>query len=240
MRHGFPRRVGAAVLTAAVLATSTAPTPAAADGGTTAPDTEVAASMTLGTAAACSTGPYQNQVEAYLRLPVDGVNDDEDCEAIQRFQRRYAISPAAGYAGRVTYGLVKRFQLAKTRLDICTVRRKVVCVDLTSQVMWIAEDGKRTSRLQPVRSGRDGYETRRGLFDIYYKNIDHVSSIYGSPMPYAMFFSGGQAFHSSDRYLYDEPGSHGCVHVNLKAIARLWEIMPVGTKVHVFGRKPGT
>ncbi len=55
-----------------------------------------------------------------------------------------------------------------------------------------------------------------------------------------MFFSGGMAFHASERYLYEEPGSHGCVHVNLSAIKRFWELMPTGTDVHVFGRKPGT
>jgi hypothetical protein len=78
------------------------------------------------------------------------------------------------------------------------------------------------------------------LFHVQSKDIDHVSSIFGSPMPYAMFFSGGQAFHTSDRYLYDPLGSHGCVHILPKIARKMWNRVDVGTTVQVFGRKPGT
>ncbi len=239
MRRIAPIRtlVVAAATTAAIVVVPTAP--ANADtGGATVAATAVDASTT--TSCTTGTGPYQRQVEAHLGLKVDGKNSSTDCRAIRRFQRRYAISPAAGYAGATTYGLVKRFQLAKKRKGLCATATKVVCVDLTSQVMWITENGKQTFGYQPVRSGRDGYETRTGRFEVYRRNIDHVSSIYGSPMPYAMFFSGGMAFHASERYLYEDPGSHGCVHVNLRAIRVMWGRVPVGTEVHVFGHKPGT
>ena len=59
-------------------------------------------------------------------------------------------------------------------------------------------------------------------------------------MPYAMFFSGGIAFHTSDRYLYDTLGSHGCVHILPKVAKKMWNRVDVGTTVQVFGRKPGT
>ncbi len=230
-------------LTSIRFATVAATTAAAAASIALVPATTASAST--GAAASSSTctagtGPYQRQVEKYLGRTVDGRNSESDCLAIQRFQRRYEIRPAAGYAGPLTYSVVKRFTLAKSRLDKCVTRSKVACVDLTSQVMWVTEDGRRTSGLQPIRSGRDGYETRTGVFEVYYRNIDHVSSIYGSAMPYAMFFSGGMAFHASDRYLYDNPGSHGCVHLNLRAVRRMWDRLPNGTAVHVFGRKPGT
>ncbi len=202
----------------------------------------IAPADTASAATSCTarTGPYQKQVEAYLGLSVDGRNSSSDCVAIRAFQSRHQIRPAAGYAGPTTYSLIKRFRLAKQRYGMCVSRTKVVCVDLTSQTTWIAENRRITFGPRPIRSGRNGYETRTGVFKVYRKNIDHVSSIYGSPMPYAMFFSGGMAFHISDRYLYNEPGSHGCVHVNSKAIKVMWQRMPVGTTVHVFGRKPGT
>ncbi len=192
------------------------------------------------TSCTAGTSPYQRQVEGYLGLRIDGRNSSSDCVAIKAFQRRSQISPASGYAGATTYGLVKRLRLAKQRSSLCVSRAKVVCVDLTSQTVWIAENRRITFGPHPIRSGRNGYETRTGVFKVYRKNIDHVSSIYGSPMPYAMFFSRGQAFHISDRYLYNQLGSHGCVHVNSRAIKVMWQRMPVGTTVHVFGNKPGT
>ncbi|RJK96395.1 L,D-transpeptidase family protein [Vallicoccus soli] len=212
-------------------------------------------------AAACNTatGPYQRQVEAHLKLPVDGRSSLSDCRAIQRWQGVFGISPT-GYAGPQTYAAVKRLQLWATRTAQCgghAAQGRAVCVDLTSQAMWLVEGGKRTWGPYLIRSGRDGYETRttagrgpecrtassrgpRNYCRVYWKDIDHVSGQYGSPMPYSMFWDQGQAFHISDRYLFEEPGSHGCVHVPARAIKVLWEKVPVGTMVFVYGRKPGT
>jgi lipoprotein-anchoring transpeptidase ErfK/SrfK len=192
------------------------------------------------TACTADTGPRQTRVERFLGLVPDGTNSTSDCRAIRRFQRTYGIEPAAGYAGTVTGKLVKRLRLSAERADRCDSRAKVVCADLKSQTVWIAKGGTITWGPYPIRSGRDGYETRRGLFHVQSKDIDHVSSIFGSPMPYAMFFSGGQAFHTSDRYLYDPLGSHGCVHILPKIAADMWGRVDVGTAVQVFGLKPGT
>ena len=35
-----------------------------------------------------------------------------------------------------------------------------------------------------------GLATRDGLFRVYWKNANHVSSLYGSAMPFSLFFSG--------------------------------------------------
>lgn len=194
-------------------------------------------------AATCTagTGPYQRQVEAYLGRVVDGRNSAADCAAIAAFQARYGISPAAGYAGPTTYRVVQRLKSARSRAGLCAPRAKVVCTDLTSQTLWIAERGRITFGPYPMRSGRNGYETRSPVTKrVYWKHIDHVSSIYRSPMPYSMFFDGGEAFHVSNRYLYGEPGSHGCVHILPRIARAMWDRVPVGTYVQVFGRKPGT
>jgi len=192
------------------------------------------------TACNADSGPKQTKLEKYLGLEPDGQNSKKDCKAIRKFQRKYGIEPAEGYAGKVTGKLVKRLRQSADRAHKCDTRAKVVCADLKSQTVWIAEHGVITWGPYPIRSGRDGYETRKGLFHVQSKDIDHVSSIFGSPMPYAMFFSGGQAFHISDRYLYDPLGSHGCVHILPKVAKKMWNRVDVGTTVQVFGRKPGT
>ncbi len=192
------------------------------------------------TACTAGTGPYQKQVESYLRRTVDGKNSSSDCVAIRSFQAKYGVQPAAGYAGPITYGLVKQLQLSATRQSMCPKRSKVVCVDLTSQTIWLAENGRRTFGPYAVRSGRDGLETRTGTHRVYWKHIDHVSSVYGSPMPYSMFFSGGQAVHGSLNHLFSGSGSHGCVNMTVATVKALWPLVPTGTTVYVYGRKPGT
>ena len=66
-----------------------------------------------------------------------------------------------------------------------------------------------------MRFGASYTPTREGLFHVYLKDADHVSHLYGSAMPYSMFFSGGQAVHySSDFAARGYAGaSHGCVNV---------------------------
>ncbi|MFL6132561.1 MAG: L,D-transpeptidase [Nocardioidaceae bacterium] len=215
------------------------------------PTTAAAASCTAG------TGPYQRQVEAFLGRPVDGRNGYYDCLAIRSFQARNDIVPAAGYAGALTNLVVSRKKLARSRTSMCPALSRVVCVDLSSQMMWIAERGKRVWGPYAMRSGRNGYETRttrdrggdcrskysRGTADyctVYWKHRDHYNRT-GDHMPYAMFFDGGQAFHTyRERYIYDSLGSHGCIHMLPSKAQWLWDHIGTGTKVFVFGRKPGT
>ena len=128
---------------------------------------------------------------------------------------------------------------------------------MTNQMMWISENGKRVWGPYAARTGRNGYETRTtqnrggycpnykstGTLDyckVYHRNRYAFSTLWDVPMPYAMFFDGGQAFHLSTRYIYDEPGSGGCIHILPNKTAFLWNFMQNGTKVYVFGRKPGT
>ena len=53
---------------------------------------------------------------------------------------------------------------------------------------------------RPLRLDVNDTPTREGLFHVYLKDADHVSQLYGSSMPYSMFFSGGQAVHYSSDF----------------------------------------
>jgi hypothetical protein len=59
----------------------------------------------------------------------------------------------------------------------------------------------------------------------------------GSSMPFALFFSGGQAVHYSPyfaRYGYNG-GSHGCIGIrDYERAAWLFDRTPVGTKIYVY------
>ncbi|MYT68687.1 MULTISPECIES: L,D-transpeptidase family protein [unclassified Streptomyces] len=113
---------------------------------------------------------------------------------------------------------------------------RVLCISKTSRTLSWMIDGKRLMTTD-VRFGSQYTPTREGVFHVDFKSRDHVSTIYHTPMPYAMFFSGGQAVHySSDFAARGYAGaSHGCVNVRDKAkIASLFDQVRAGDKVVVY------
>ncbi|WP_329195227.1 L,D-transpeptidase family protein [Streptomyces sp. NBC_01435] len=200
-------------------------------------------------AASCtaSTGPYQKQVEKYLHRPVDGKQSAADCEAIRSFQSTYGVTPTIGYAGPVTWRTMKTLTAQKAagknpnKDKKCpTNKGRIACVDLTRQLSWIQDGSKLKFGPVPVRTGRDKYETRTGAKKIYWRHINHVSSIYHVSMPYSQFFDGGQAFHAVGVKMWNPPGSHGCVNMRTADAKSYWNLLKNGDDVYVYGRKPGT
>ena len=116
----------------------------------------------------------------------------------------------------------------------CTGR--AMCVDKSSStVRWVV-DGK-VLRTMAVRFGSSYTPTREGLFHVGWKSRDHVSKLYDSAMPFAMFFSGGQAVHySSDFAARGYAGaSHGCVNVrDLAGMQWLFDQVAIGDKVVIY------
>jgi hypothetical protein len=113
---------------------------------------------------------------------------------------------------------------------------RVVCLDKSTRTLrWVVNGAVRLS--MPARFGSTWTPTRNGLFRIYWKDIDHVSSLYGSPMRFSMFFSGGQAIHYSPdfaRYGYSR-ASHGCVNTRDWSKTRtLYNATRVGDLVYVY------
>lgn len=193
-------------------------------------------------AASCSapTTSHQRALERYLGRPVNGHNGRKDCLAIKEWQRYHSMY-ITGSADHETWRLTRRVTDARSRMHYCPRHRLILCIDLSSQMIYRMERGRLTFGPFAARSGRDHYETRTGMHRIWYKDKDHVSHTYaGVPMPWSMFFSGGQAIHYTSRYLYEHLGSHGCVHVSWRRVRYLYYHSPVGTRVYVFGRKPST
>jgi hypothetical protein len=195
-------------------------------------------------AATCAprTGPAQRQVERYLGLKVDGIASTADCLAVQRFQRRMDIRPAAGYAGPLTGSVVGR--LAGAALGSCGSSAGVrICLDLTHQVLWVTRSGKRIYGPVPARTGRAGLRTPAGTFRIQDKKVSTTSSIFkGVPLPYWQRFYRDMGFHQTPSWLYEPntPGSHGCVNLLPVDAKALFALTKTGTPVRIFGRKPGT
>ncbi len=121
-------------------------------------------------------------------------------------------------------------------LDARCLTGRVLCIDKTSRTLRWVVDGT-VLRTIDVRFGAEYTPTREGAFTVKFKNRDHVSSLYGSAMPFSMFFSGGQAVHySSDFAAQGYAGaSHGCVNVrDYAALESLFDEVQVGDPVVVY------
>lgn len=113
---------------------------------------------------------------------------------------------------------------------------RVLCISKGSRTLAWMVNGRVVSAMD-VRFGSQYTPTREGLFQVNFKSRDHVSTIYHTPMPYAMFFSGGQAVHySADFAARGYSGaSHGCVNVrDKKKIAAVFNQVKAGDKVVVY------
>ena len=112
----------------------------------------------------------------------------------------------------------------------------MLCIDKSSRSLrWVIDGGVKMTL--DARFGSELTPTREGMFSVYWKSRDHVSSLFDTPMPYAMFFDGGQAVHYSPDFAANgyNGSSHGCVNIRDEgAIASLFDQVRTGDKVFVY------
>jgi uncharacterized protein YgiM (DUF1202 family) len=122
------------------------------------------------------------------------------------------------------------------RLDKRCLSGLTVCISKTERKLRLVKNGKVLITLD-ARFGRASSPTREGRFAIFQKGKNWVSTLYGSKMPFSMFFSGGQAVHySSDFAARGYAGaSHGCVNIrSWSGIEYVFNHAPIGTPVIVY------
>ncbi|HEX6248510.1 MAG TPA: peptidoglycan-binding protein [Nocardioidaceae bacterium] len=201
-------------------------------------------------------GPAVREIQARLRQigwffgDVSDSYGDQTTEAVRGFQGKRAI-PITGAVDQRTLDLLEGMtteptadELANKRpepaagaaLDERCLTGRVLCIDKSSNSLRWVVDGKVQVNVD-VRFGSDEMPTREGQFAVQWKSRDHVSSLYNTSMPFAMFFSGGQAVHYSPDFAANgyNGASHGCVNVrDYGTIAALYEQVGIGDKVIVY------
>ena len=88
-----------------------------------------------------------------------------------------------------------------------------------------------------VRFGAELTPTRNGKHRVHSKIRYLISDLAGTPMPYSVFFSGGQAVHYSPGFHRDgyNGASLGCVNVRVYKDAReIYQRTRIGTLVYVY------
>ncbi|MFI0965235.1 L,D-transpeptidase [Streptomyces sp. NPDC021080] len=193
--------------------------------------------------------PYRWKAGRWSRPKADGKRPAAGCRAVRALRKKHGAEPAGGTGG--TGGTGGAATGAGTReraergtpgarpLRGCPARSyRVACVDLAHQRTWVQQRGRILFGPVPMRSGGVRHPTRTGWFKIFWRHRHHWSTLYDSPMPYAQFFSGGQAFHAVRGSIRTVGGSMGCVNLRLADARGLWKVLRKGDRVYVWGRRP--
>jgi L,D-transpeptidase catalytic domain len=135
--------------------------------------------------------------------------------------------------------------------------RPSIVVSLREQEAYLYRGKDRTASSR-ISSGREGYRTPTGRFQVIRKDEDHRSSVYGdyvdasgrivkanvdsrrdrkpphshfvgAPMPYFLEFSPGYGLHQG--YLPGEPASHGCIRMPYWKARQYYQAARIGTVV---------
>jgi lipoprotein-anchoring transpeptidase ErfK/SrfK len=137
--------------------------------------------------------------------------------------------------------------------------RPSIVVSLRAQEAYLYRGAYRTASSR-IFSGREGYRTPVGRFQVIRKDENHRSSVYGyyvdgsghvakanvdarrdskpphshflgAPMPYFLEFSPGYGLHEG--YLPGVPASHGCIRMPYWKARQFYNAARVGTLVVV-------
>jgi len=102
----------------------------------------------------------------------------------------------------------------------------LITVDKTSQQMTVEKDGEALFTW-PVSTGAAGYDTPAGTFKPFRMEKDHFSREWDdAPMPHSIFFTmKGHAIHGSTHKSIGRPASHGCVRLEPKNAALLFDLV---------------
>ncbi|MCM1944068.1 L,D-transpeptidase family protein [Streptomyces hydrogenans] len=186
------------------------------------------------------------QLDHFDRAPT-GFYGSITAKAVSGFQKKRGL-PETGSVDGATWqrllGMTKKPTADElkpsttNKLDTPDARcmtGRVLCISKESRTLAWMIDGRVVSSMD-VRFGSENTPTREGIFSVGWKAKEWTSTIYHTPMPYAMFFSGGQAVHYSADFAARgyNGASHGCVNVRDRAkLSALFDQVKVGDKVVV-------
>jgi hypothetical protein len=160
---------------------------------------------------------------------VTGVDDYRTQQALMAFQAWSGLA-RDGVDGRKTRARLEVAAPPKPRSESATGNYAEVFRSLG--VLLCVSDGKLV-RVVHCSSGRPSLPTPAGHFSIYLKSLDWWSTKYLDWMPFASFFSGGDAIHGfPDVPAY--PASHGCVRISMPEAPWVYTFMYYGAQVYVY------
>jgi hypothetical protein len=191
---------------------------------------------------------------AGLATPLTGVFDSATRDQVNHLREKY-LYESSGIVTPELWKLLRNITASNGKLP-SQCHGTMICISKTQEVLRYLVNGKvvliMDARFGPEGSG--GLATGEGMFSIDRKEgcsgtlnsgssygemlaNCHVSTGFGTPMPWSMFFNGGQAIHYS--YFFNQDGywghSHGCVNIrNWNGVHWLYNNADYGTPVYVY------
>ncbi|HEX2894182.1 MAG TPA: L,D-transpeptidase family protein [Marmoricola sp.] len=158
--------------------------------------------------------------------------------AVRAFQRRNGLRATGIVDQRTWRPLIRQSVRGRSAVPrACRSAGWHACYDRSWHQVNLYRDGTMLNSWL-VRGGAASTPTLTGTYRVYWRHIDHVSTIFDdAPMPYAQFFHGGQALHGSRLMMDPYVGhSHGCVNFWTEDAQQLWALTSSRTLwVHVYG-----
>jgi photosystem II stability/assembly factor-like uncharacterized protein len=179
-----------------------------------------------------NTADVQRCLASLHYLPqgaVSGVDDYRTQQALMAFQAWSGLA-RDGIDGHTTRARLEVAAPPKPRSESATGNYAEVFRSLG--VLLCVSNGKLV-RVVHCSTGRPSLPTPAGHFSIYLKSLDWWSTKYLDWMPFASFFSGGDAIHGfPDVPAY--PASHGCVRISMPEAPWVYTFMYYGAQVYVY------
>lgn len=111
----------------------------------------------------------------------------------------------------------------------CAVTAKA-CMDLSSRQAWLTDGaGHITAGPFAARGGTSDAPTPVGTFEVEKKVAHYHSREFDAPMPNAVFFQPGIAFHEDSTKV----ASNGCIHLGWTASQDFYDTLQPGDPVQV-------
>ena len=182
------------------------------------------------------------QILANLGYMVDNADGKLD------FNSRHAVMAFQKVEGLRLTGVLTTSLLEKLREASAPTAKydgpAHVEVDITRQVLFMVNDEGKVTLIVPISSGsgekywdktRKRYEvasTPRGEFTFNRKVNGHRKAPLGT-LYYPSYFKEGWAVHGSNS-IPPRPASHGCIRVPRGMDKKLFGMMPIGMKIHIY------
>jgi hypothetical protein len=164
------------------------------------------------------------------RKGVDGIFGDQSRGAVIAFQKWEGLA-RDGIPGPITQKALARAERPQPLTRGRGARLEIL---LDRQLVLLVRRG-RVARVAHASTGKEGFATPAGRYDVVRKRRRSFSIPYEVWLPYASYFVGGIAIHQS-RSVPVWPASHGCVRVTPYDAKWLYRRTPVGTPVRVLAR----
>lgn len=175
----------------------------------------------------------------FLPGPIEGCLDDATEVAVLAYRRAFHLDNNEGF----TDALLQRLRRSR-RLRARTTGDPHVEVDLSTRLIyWVSRDG-RVENILPIAVGsgrsfqlagrRHLAITPRGTFKVYRKIEGWHQSPLGS-MYYSSYIIGGVAIHGREDFSSNTT-TYGCIAIPTFGAPRFFELMPMDSKVIVFGK----